>query len=192
MSCVTTVSFVVLINGAASHFFHAKRGLRHGCSLSPLLFLLVAEGLSRDLKEAKCQGNLKGVKIYQNLSITHLFFVDDVLIFCSGSVRDARTLREILDLFSKDTGMDFNVGKSNLTTHLLRVEERLELNRLFSFNPAGLDSGLKYLGFHLKPNKYQKSDWKWFLEKLEKRLRVWSHKWLSRDGRLVAVKLFYR
>ena len=28
MSCITTVSFSVLINGAASPFFHAERGLR--------------------------------------------------------------------------------------------------------------------------------------------------------------------
>ena len=52
MCCVTTVSFSVLINGAASPFFHAERGLRQGCPLSPLLFLLVAEGLSCLLLEA--------------------------------------------------------------------------------------------------------------------------------------------
>ena len=46
MSCNTTVSFSVLINGAASPFFHVERGLMQGFPLSPLLFLLVAEGLS--------------------------------------------------------------------------------------------------------------------------------------------------
>lgn len=50
MSYITTVSFAVLINGAASSFFHMERGLRQGFPLSPLLFLLVAEGLSHFLK----------------------------------------------------------------------------------------------------------------------------------------------
>jgi len=43
-----------------------------------------------------------------------------------------------------------------------------------------LEEGLKYLGFHLKPNDYKKPDWMWLLEKLDKRLKAWSNKWLSR------------
>ena len=52
MICLTSVSFVVLINAEASPFFHSERELRQGFPLSPLLFLLVAEGLSRYLKKA--------------------------------------------------------------------------------------------------------------------------------------------
>eukprot|EP00253_Pinus_taeda_P010718 PITA_10718 len=49
MACITTPTFSVLINGSASHFFHCERGLRQGCPLSPLLFLIVMEdGSIRD------------------------------------------------------------------------------------------------------------------------------------------------
>jgi hypothetical protein len=51
-----------------------------------------------------------------------------------------------------------------------------------------VDDGIKYLGFNLKPNDYRKADWIWLLGKLEKRLHLWSHRWLSRAGRLVLVK----
>ena len=166
MSCITTVSFSVLINGAASPFFHAERGLRQGFPLSPLLFLLVAEGLSRALHESKRQGRFSGISIGEQLAITHLLFVDDVLIFCSGDRRDTRALKEILDLFSKATGMDINFEKSTLTTHLLRPEEELELIENFPFNLTGLDVGLKYLGFSLKANCYLKKDWSWLIGKV--------------------------
>eukprot|EP00253_Pinus_taeda_P024520 PITA_24520 len=59
MGCITSVSFAVLINGAASPFFKGQRGLREGCPLSPLLFLLVAEGLSQLLLKAKREGSIK-------------------------------------------------------------------------------------------------------------------------------------
>jgi len=188
MSCVTTVSFSVLINGAASPFFHAERGLRQGCPLSPLLFLLVAEGLSRAIIKAKNEGRFQGILVAPNLNISHLLFVDDVLIFCSGSRGDTRVLNEILDLFSKATGMEINAGKSTLSTHLLRPEEVALLKSFFPFISSGLDAGLKYLGFSLKANLYLKRDWVWLIAKVEKRLKVWSHKWLSRAGRLVLVK----
>jgi hypothetical protein len=53
MSCISYTSFFFLINGSASPLFHVERGLRQGCNLSPLLFLLVEKGLSRDLADAK-------------------------------------------------------------------------------------------------------------------------------------------
>ena len=104
MSCITIVSFSLLINGAASPFFHAERGLRQGCSLSPLFFLLVVEGLSRALREAKCHGSLKGIQIFYLLHLTHVLFVDDVLISYIVTTRDINTLRDILVLFSKLLG----------------------------------------------------------------------------------------
>ena len=73
--------------------------------------------------------------------------MDDVLIFCIGMVRDTNNLQEILDLFSKATRMEINSRKSTLSAHLLRVKEMHELNRIFPFNLARLDSGLKYVGF---------------------------------------------
>eukprot|EP00253_Pinus_taeda_P015079 PITA_15079 len=56
MGCISNASFAVLINGAASQFFKSQRGLRQGCPLSPLLFLLAAEGLNRLISNAKRSG----------------------------------------------------------------------------------------------------------------------------------------
>ena len=92
-ACISTASFTVLINGIASHFFHSERGLRQGFPLSPLLFLLVVKGLSRALLDAKRRGLFEGIKIATNLNITHLLFVDDILIFCKGSIRKAKRLK---------------------------------------------------------------------------------------------------
>lgn len=81
MSCITNVTFSVLINGAVSPFFHFKRGLRQGCQLSQLLFLLIMEGLSRLIKEEQRRGRLRGIRITEGCTLTHLLSVDDVLLF---------------------------------------------------------------------------------------------------------------
>jgi hypothetical protein len=99
MNCITYASFVVMINGETSPFFNPGRGLRQGFPLSPLLFLLIVEGLSRLLKEALENGSFKGVIIGQSYNITHLLFVDDILIFYEGSRRVVEKFKVIMDLF---------------------------------------------------------------------------------------------
>ena len=51
MGCVTIANFPILINGSPFNFLKSSRGLRQGCPLSLLLFLLVVEGLSRTIQK---------------------------------------------------------------------------------------------------------------------------------------------
>jgi hypothetical protein len=84
-TCVTSVSFIVLINGATSNFFKSYKGLRQGFPLSPFLFLLVAYGLSKALDDAKKKRTIKGISIGRWERLTHLLFVNDEVLFCFSS-----------------------------------------------------------------------------------------------------------
>ena len=84
-SNLTYVYFSVLVNGVASSFFRSGRGLRHGFPLVPLLFLVVAEGLSRALLSAKMNGIFRGISFGNNISLTHVLFVDDIVMITDGS-----------------------------------------------------------------------------------------------------------
>ena len=73
LGCLSSVQFVVLVNGSPSSFLPASRGIRQGCPLSPLLFILVIEGLNLLIEEAKRQGKIKGIKISARLSLSHTY-----------------------------------------------------------------------------------------------------------------------
>ena len=92
MGYLDLFSFVVMMNGFPSGFFNASIDLRKRCPLSFFIFLLVAEGLSMLIKDAKRKGDLKGIRISKSFYISHLLFVDDILIFCNGSLREAEKL----------------------------------------------------------------------------------------------------
>jgi hypothetical protein len=58
MVCVSSTNYAVLINGEPTNFFNCKKGLRQGCPMSPLLFILMMEGLSLALNKEKDEGLL--------------------------------------------------------------------------------------------------------------------------------------
>jgi hypothetical protein len=95
MSCVVSSSFVVLINGETSPFFQSERGLRQGCPLSPLLFILVMESISLLLKKGQSEGSLTGVKVSRIVKILHLIFVDDILIMTKASLEEWMVIKSI-------------------------------------------------------------------------------------------------
>jgi hypothetical protein len=186
---VTSTNFVVLINGKPTSFFKSSRGLRQGFPLSPLLFLLVIEGLSRTIQEKVRDKKLEGVPVARGLSITHLMFVDDVILFGIGSISEWEVFKEVLELFCKATGMAFIPQKSVFLEVGWDVEGLNLLKDLFPFEVKPIDAGFKYLGFYIKPNCYTRADWLWLEKKIEKRIMCWSHRWLSLGGRVILVKV---
>lgn len=80
--CIAITTLSTLINGFNTGKFSPSRVVRQGDPLSPYLFILAAKELSRMLKKAEEEGNLKGIKVAGGApSISHLMFADDTLIF---------------------------------------------------------------------------------------------------------------
>ena len=76
------------------------------------------------------------------------------MILCLCLDTNAATIVDILELFSKATRMDINIGKSIFSTHLLSATELQVITRFVPYKLEYMDGGLKYLGFFLQPNSY--------------------------------------
>ena len=84
--------------------------------LSPLLFLLVMEVLSRLLKRIEEGDFLRGFQAIPNggLHISHLLFADDTIIFCDASREQLLYIWMVVIFFEAITGLKVNVSKSEI------------------------------------------------------------------------------
>ena len=114
MDLISYAFYSILVNGTPSTTFTPSCGVRQGDLLSPFLFILMSEGLGRMLKAALISNSLRGISIHGAPSNVYQQFVDDNLIFCHPSVQEARTLKSILNTFSKASGTSINLAKSQL------------------------------------------------------------------------------
>jgi hypothetical protein len=87
------------INGTQHGYFKCSRGVRQGDPLSPLLFCIAEDVLSRNLSKLVEQGKLEqmtGTRIYKVPS--HDLYVDDIMVFCKGK---RSCVEALVDLFTK-------------------------------------------------------------------------------------------
>eukprot|EP00253_Pinus_taeda_P027310 PITA_27310 len=102
MALVTSSSFSILVNGSPSEVFIPSRGLRQGDPLSPLLFILMMEGLGRAIKQAKATGKIKSIQLIENgQALTHQQFVDDTMLQGIPTAKEATAYKYILDVFAR-------------------------------------------------------------------------------------------
>jgi hypothetical protein len=112
MGCISSATLAILINGEATKAFHCERGLRQGCPLSPLLFILVLESLNILLKKSQAEGHLKGIKVSRLLHILHLLFVDDVIIMTNANLSEWTIIHSLINIFFSVSGLEINIHKS--------------------------------------------------------------------------------
>ena len=113
--CITSISYYVLINREPKGEIIRSQGIREGDPLSPFLFLLCAKGLSTMLQREERLGTIKGISICWGASrLSHLFFVDDSMIFCRANISECQRVWDILHNYGVASGQKINKDKTSL------------------------------------------------------------------------------
>jgi hypothetical protein len=181
---ISSVRFLVLVNGSPNGFFRSSREVRQENSLSPFLFVFVMEALSRMIFAAVSRGILEGFKV-GNATFTRLLFVDDTLIVCNARPSQLRYLRSLFLLFEAVSGLKVNLAKSNLIP-VGNVDQVESLADILGCGVAILP--VKYLGLPLGASDKSIHIWDGVIEKIERRLASWKRLYLSKGGRVTLIK----
>ncbi|KAI3466941.1 hypothetical protein Pfo_023604 [Paulownia fortunei] len=172
-NCIEHCWFSVLINGVSAGFFQSSRGLRQGDPLSPSLFIIAADFLSRSL-DTLFQHN-KELKYHSKggLNISHLAYADDIIIFTNSGRMGLRKIMELLRKYAAASGQIINKEKSSFivsTKCSNLIIQRLQYATGFNFKHLPVT----YLG----PRS----------TKMRCKLQGWEKSTLAHGGRLALIK----
>ncbi|GKV47795.1 hypothetical protein SLEP1_g54657 [Rubroshorea leprosula] len=188
MFCVNSVKLSVLWNGEPLPYFEPQRGLRQGDPLSPYLFIMVMEKLSRMILNRIHSKTWKPIQLSRGgLALSHLFFADDLMLFCEASHSQLSMVINCLKEFASYSGLEINLAKSKL---FVSPNIQSAMARSLSISCGiPLTSNLgTYLGVPIIHGRNSAAQYKYIIEKMQLKLASWKQNTLSLAGRRILIQ----
>lgn len=162
--------------------------MRQGDPLSPFLFILGAEVLSRLILRQERNRSIHGIKISRSAPpISHLLFADDFILFSRANKDEAETLKECLQTYCSWSGQALNERKSAISfSKNAPRDKKGEIRAILNLRNLASDS--KHLGLPMLFRKSKTSTFREIKEKVFKKRSGWKAKILSQAGRTTLIK----
>ncbi|XP_074314339.1 uncharacterized protein LOC141649551 [Silene latifolia] len=185
--CISTVTYSIMINGEPSVSFHPSCGLRQRDPLSPYLFIMCMEILSRQLQAAESRHQIVGLKISRYAPpLSHLFYADDAFICCKATPASFDSIRDIFHDFEAASGQMINLQKSFIKfSPNSPADFKSHMTSILRMKAA--DSFGTYLGVPVDLPKCKKNAFHDLLDKITTRISSWASLHLSQPSKLVII-----
>lgn len=171
--CISTASFSVQINGELSGYFQSNRGLRQGCALSPYLFVIMMDVLSKLLDKAASGQRFGYHPRCKSLGLTHLTFTDDLMVLSDGKARSVEGIVAVFDFFAKASGLRISMKKSTIFLAGVTEEVTIDIRSRFRFHAGQLP--VRYLGLPLVTKCMSTQDYQPLIESIKQRIGSWTN-----------------
>jgi len=179
---ISTILFVS-INGKAVGFFSCTRGVRQEDPLSPLLFCITEEVISRGLEALALNGKLTQINASRGLLMpSHCLYADDILIFCKGIITNIRNIMDLFEDYGNYSGQFVNASKSKFYAGYLPLSRINIITSLTGFSQGCLP--FSYLGILLFKGRPRTTHLRPIFDKIKVKIFAWKGKLLSIMGRV--------
>ncbi|XP_022728800.1 uncharacterized protein LOC111284388 [Durio zibethinus] len=156
--------FSISLNGRLVGYFQGPRGVKQEHPLSPYLFAIAMNVLSRLLDVAAKYKVFDYHPKCKKIGLTHLCFVDDLLIFAKGNKDSILRIKKVLQVFYSYFGLQLNCEKREQFTSGSRREEMQGIQQATGFKRGLLL--VRYLGVPLVTRRLTEKDCAPLLEKI--------------------------
>ncbi len=170
------------MNGFLSKSINIERGIRQGCPLSCLVFIICLELLNLQIKQ---NDQLEGFSIDNEREIKILQYADDTSLFMK-ELNQVPKFIEAVNTFSKVTGLSLNLEKTE-GIHI-RGHHYITDNNLF--NIKWTKDPIRYLGIFIGISEIDciKKNWTDKLESFQKLIDSWRKRKLTLFGKVIVIK----
>ena len=178
------ISSCVGNNGYYSNYFKLSRGIRQGCPISALLFLMVAEIIAIKLRQCN---NIKGLTI-DGATYKIKMLADDTSLILKDMTSIELAIKEF-QTFSKCSGLQLNLEK----TEIIPIGTNINKQHMMplSLSKINIRNGcFKTLGVWFSRNIKEmiSLNFEERLEEMRKLLFIWNTRNLSLKGRITVIK----
>nr|GEU74624.1 RNA-directed DNA polymerase, eukaryota [Tanacetum cinerariifolium] len=151
--------------------------------LAPFLFILVMESLHLSFTRTVNEGLFTGLQLNESMTISHLFYADDVVFIGEWSESNMENIVIILKCFFLASGLKINIQKSHIMG--VGVADGLIHQAASLIGCAIMKTPFRYLGVLVGNNSLRCSAWSDTIHKLRSRLSKWKVKTISVGGDLL-------
>ncbi|XP_060216354.1 uncharacterized protein LOC132643852 [Lycium barbarum] len=177
--------YSILINGQAQGFFKSTKGVKQGDPLSPTLFIIAAECMTRALNELHKKEGYVGYGMPKwSPYINHLAYADDTIIFTSAQPHTLKLVMNTLAEYEKISGQKINKEKS---AFYQSVSQTLANSVVECTHIPRKEFLFTYLGIPIYYGRKRIAHFKEITEKIHNRLGLWTRKLLSIGGKTTLI-----
>ena len=177
----TNIQSCVANNGFQTPYFRLYRGIRQGCPLSALLFLMAAEVIATVIRSSDI---IKGITV-KDISIKLCQLADDMTLFLSNNSSVSFAL-QLFEEFYRYAGLKLNKSKTEATIvyndGTLHADQKLGI--------TWIDKPFRTLGiwFALDSSEMIRLNISEKINKMKDILNIWQSRSLTLKGKITVLK----